>query len=89
MYKPSINEKVSVVTLFDKRDGIVMPRKMLWNSREYIITELGKYSTRKLGFVMLNEHVFDVSDGNTDFRLVCNPKNLHWTLEEASDGTTA
>lgn len=62
-----------------------MPQKMRWQGRVYSFNSLSYYHKRKVGRVML--HIFDVTDGSTDFRLICNPENLHWSLEEISNGT--
>ncbi len=83
MHEP-INEKVSVISLYDRTSGQVTPKKLKWQGKEITITKIGYYHKRKLG--RFNLHVFDVTDGNMSYRLVCHPDNLHWTLEEVSDG---
>lgn len=80
-----IQEKVSVLTAYDRMKGIVLPKKIRWQGREYCINKLGYYHKRKTGRIIF--HIFDVTDGTLSFRLACNSETLHWTLEEVSDGT--
>ena len=79
-----IHEQISVVTVYNRVKGTVMPWKIKWQGRVYTITKLGYYHKRKVGKTVL--HVFDVTDNCMSFRLLCNPETLHWTLEEVSDG---
>lgn len=81
----TINEKVSVILSFNRATGLVMPRKMHWQGKDYIFTKLAYHHKKKEGTVLL--HVFDMTDGIMDFRLVCNTDNLHWILEEVADGS--
>lgn len=81
-----VREKVSVITIYDAKRGSVLPWKIKWRGKLYTIAKLGYYHRRKIGRVIL--HTFDVTNGAIAFRLICNPENLHWTLEEVSDGST-
>lgn len=80
-----INEKIDVITSFNRSKGIVMPRRMRWQGREYTLTKLTYHHKVRLGRVVF--HIFHVTDGNIDFKLKFDPDNLHWTLEEVCDGT--
>lgn len=80
----TLNEKVSVISSYNKTSGLVMPRKMQWQNKEYVFKKLAYYHKKKVGNSIL--HVFDLADKGLDFRLVCNSDNLHWILEEVSDG---
>jgi len=84
MYE-QINEKISVVSCYDRRTGLVMPVKIHWQGRHYLIKKLTYYHRIRQGRLLL--HIFHVTDGNMDFRLSLNSENLHWKLEEVSDGT--
>jgi len=79
-----LNEKVSVVTVFDRNKGEVIPRRLKWNGRIYNITKLGFHHKKKQGTTLL--HIFEVTDNNMSFRLKLDTDNLHWTLEGVSDG---
>lgn len=82
-----INEKVSVVTVFDHQapKNVVLPWKIKWHGRIYTVHKLGYHHTLREGRKLL--HIFSVTDGNLDFRLRLDTETLHWTLEEICDGT--
>ena len=80
-----INEKVNVVSSYNREKGLVTPRKIHWQGKDYLINKLTYYHRIHQGRLLL--HIFHVTDGTTDFRLSLNSENLHWTLEEISDGT--
>ncbi len=88
-----IAEKVSVITVHSldrekSRDGTrVMPYKLRWQGRDYIITKLGFHHTVRLGRKLI--HKFSVSTGTIDFRLSYDTETLEWVLEEVSDGLAA
>lgn len=82
-----VNEKISVISSYERMTGLVMPKKLFWHERIYTIIKLGYYHKIKEGRYI--NHIFHVTDGNLDFRLCLNSENLHWTLEEVCDGTAA
>jgi hypothetical protein len=53
------------------------PKRMLWDDREYTFAEIGMHYLIKKGQELIR--LFDVSDGQTDYRLKCDGQN-HWTL---------
>jgi len=79
----AVFEKVSVITVFNQEKGLVMPKKIRWRNRDYFIENLAYYHRVRQGKNII--HVFNVTDGNLDFRLSLNSENLHWTLEEIYD----
>lgn len=79
-----INEKISVITSYNRETGVVMPKKIRWQGRDYLINKLTYYHRARMGRVLL--HIFHVTDGSLDFRLQFNGENLAWTLEEICDG---
>jgi len=79
-----INEKISVITSYNRETGIIMPKKIRWQGRDYLINRLTYYHRARMGRVLL--HIFHVTDGQLDFRLQLNSENLIWTLEEICDG---
>ncbi|MFH0864085.1 MAG: hypothetical protein V1858_03290 [Candidatus Gottesmanbacteria bacterium] len=79
-----INEKVSVVSIYDRATGLVKPFKIKWQGRIYKITTLGYHHKTKEGKKLL--HIFSVCNETIAFRLKLDTENLHWTLEEVSDG---
>lgn len=79
-----IGEKVSVLMLYDRMSGLVMPQKLKWQGRVYAIDTIGYHHKVKEGKTLL--HIFSVANKTLAFRLSFNTDNLHWTLEEVSDG---
>lgn len=79
----TVFEKVSVITVFNHESGLVMPKKIRWHNRNYLINGLAYYHRVRQGKNII--HTFNVTDGNLDFRLSLNSENLHWTLEEIYD----
>ena len=79
-----VNERVSVITIYDRQKGTVIPAKIKWQAREYKITKLGYYHKVRDG--RTTHHIFHVTDGHLDFRLNFDSETLHWKLEEVSDG---
>lgn len=53
------------------------PKRMVWEDREYSFAEIGMHFLIKKGQELVR--LFDVSDGQTDYRLKCDQEN-HWTL---------
>ena len=80
-----INEKISVISKYDRMKGTVIPLKLHWQGKEFFIKKLSYYHRVRQGRNIL--HIFHVTDGNLDFRLRLDSETLHWTLEEISDGT--
>lgn len=79
----AVGEKISVISVFDAQKGNIMPRKIMWHNREYIMSKLGYHHCVREGRVLF--HIFHVTDGSTAFRLSLNTETLHWTLEEVYD----
>lgn len=80
-----INEKVSIMFLYDRMKGNLMPQKMRWQGKEYRFTAKSYYHRIREGRITM--HIFHVTNGAMDFRLRCDGETLHWTLEEVTDGT--
>lgn len=84
-----INKRVKVLVVYSDQDGLVgcMPKRMLYKGKEYNFSELGlKHPTAK-GKRMI--HVFDVSDGEADYRLEFDAEALTWTLMYILDSNYA
>ena len=76
-----VNSLVKVVARFKSSGNIgmsVMPIKMLYDGREIIFSELGLYHPTTAGKRMV--HVFDMSDGGSDYRLEFDSERLTWKL---------
>lgn len=79
-----INQKVSVITLYNKTNGLNMPVRLRWQEKVYCLTKLGYHHKYKQGKTLI--HVFSVSNKDLAFRLEFNTDTLAWTLTEVSDG---
>jgi hypothetical protein len=79
----TINEKVSVILSFNRENGVVMPKKMRWQGRDYLMKSVSYHHSVREGKKLL--HIFHVTNGSSDFRLKLDTENLHWTLEEVYD----
>lgn len=80
----AINEKVSVISRYDKTKGSFLPVKLQWQGRVRIITKLGFHHTKREGRKLL--HIFSVTDASLCYCLSFDTETLHWTLLEVSDG---
>ncbi len=78
-----VNEKVSVLTIFNAAQNKVLPYLIKWRNRKYTITKIGFRHKVNVGTTL--HHIFSVTDGNTFFRLNFDTSNLHWTLEEVTN----
>ncbi|MBI3619559.1 hypothetical protein HY214_00200 [Candidatus Roizmanbacteria bacterium] len=83
----AVNEKVSVVTIFNTEKGTVMPWKLRWRGRDYCVTRLGFHHTLRQGKTLL--HIFSVTTHSLAFKLKLDTDTLHWTLEEVYDPSTS
>jgi hypothetical protein len=82
--RETVQEKVSVITVFDSGTNEVIPKRLKWQGRLHTITQVGLHHTYRTGRTLI--HVFSVTDGTMFFRLELNTENLHWSLTEISDG---
>lgn len=75
---------VSATLVFDHTKRSVFPREVIWQGRAYSVVKVGLHHTYRTGRTLY--HVFSVQTPGLFLRLVFNTDNLHWTLEEISDG---
>jgi hypothetical protein len=80
-----INERVTVVAVFDK--SLRAPCRPLKfrreNGREIEVVEVGLVHPRSDG--LKTRHVFDVTDGQADYRLELDSETLVWRLTAEGD----
>jgi hypothetical protein len=79
-----LNVPVSVILSYNHKTKKTIPRKLLWENKEYQITRVGLHHHYRQGRTLY--HVFSVESPTLFFRLVLNTDDLHWKLEEISDG---
>jgi hypothetical protein len=78
----SVNQTIEITSLaFSRRPKTPQlesfPRRMVWDDREYTFVESGMHFLVKKGQELIR--LFDVSDGQNQYRLKCDQQN-HWTL---------
>lgn len=81
-----INKEVSIVAYYF-RQGVkrlrCYPKMMEWNGKTISFSEQGLRHPTKKGQRMI--HVFDMTDGNADYRLEFDAEALTWTLVYIAD----
>jgi len=77
--RQEVNERVDVVATFGTGLDICIPRKIRRpNGREIDVTELGLRHPTVYGKRTI--HVFEVTDGGSDYRLAFDAERLTWHL---------
>ncbi|MEI7683300.1 MAG: hypothetical protein WCJ24_03315 [Candidatus Saccharibacteria bacterium] len=82
-----VNQRVEVITVFRQQGEVGLlcyPAKMKYQGHEVLFTELGLRHPTAKGKRMV--HVFDMSDGNSDYRLEFDAEALTWTLVAILEG---
>ena len=89
MNRVAINKEVSVTALYFRNNGQLksFPKRMEFNGREYTFLESG------LRFLVQKGHqltqIFDMTDGNTNYRLKFSDKDQLWTLVDVTESPRA
>lgn len=82
-----ISEPVSVICSHSAFPAYVVPKKVVWKNREYVVKKLGLHHVFREGKTLF--HVFSVVTETIFMRLVLNTDTLFWKLEEiGEDGTS-
>ena len=79
-----INEKVSVITIYDNEKRTTLPYIIKWQGKKYTVNKIGYHHTQREGRTL--KHIFSVCNDSMAFRLNFDTDNLSWTLEAVSDG---
>ena len=79
-----INERVKILSIYDPQTGKTIPYRMKWRGFVHDIQRVTYYHPERLGRNIL--HIFHLTDGNLDFKVVLNSETLSWILKEVSDG---
>ena len=80
MTRTTINQEVNVTALYfrNKKQLKSFPKRMEFDGQEYVFQESG------LQYQIIKENedlrLFDMTDGNSDYRLRFDYKKLTWTL---------
>jgi hypothetical protein len=81
-----INKDVNIVAYYFKNSARRLrcfPKRMEYDGRQVNFTETGLVHPTKQGQRMI--HVFDMTDGNADYRLEFDAQNLSWKLIAITD----
>lgn len=79
-----LNEKIKVIAIFGEGLNPCRPIKFRRkNGREVEITEIGLRHPTTAGKRMI--HIFDVTDGMTDYRIEFDADRLSWILTRECD----
>ncbi len=82
----TINKEVNIVAYYFKsseRRLRCFPKRMEYEGKRVDFTETGLVHPTKKGQRMI--HVFDMTDGNADYRLEFDAQNLSWKLIAITD----
>jgi len=85
-----INKAVNVVAFYFKNAGQRLkcfPRRIEYDGKRVDFTETGLLHPTRKGQRLV--HVFDMTDGNADYRLEFDAERLDWTLVYVADGQLA
>ena len=79
-----LNERIRVIATFGSGLNPCMPVKFRRpNGREVVISEIGlRHPTTKGNRAM---HIFDVTDGEADYRIELDSERLTWMLTRIGD----
>ena len=79
-----LNERVEVIASFSEGLNPCYPRRFRRaNGREVEVTEIGLRHPDNKGLKTI--HIFDVTDGGTDYRLEFDTERLTWHLTMEAD----
>lgn len=79
-----ISAPISVQLVYDHRRHTVAPKKLLWDGREYLVTQVGLHHTFREGRTLF--HIYSIVSNQLFFRVRLDTDTLFWTLEEIADG---
>lgn len=79
-----INERISVISSYNRDNGQVTIHKVRWNGRTYQITKIGYHHKVREGRNIF--HVFHVNNNALSFKLQLDTETLSWWVLEVSDG---
>lgn len=81
-----VNREVSVVAYYFKNAGRRLkcfPKKIEYEGKSVVFEEMGLRHPTKKGQRMI--HVFDMTDGQADYRLEFDAQDLNWKLVSIAD----
>lgn len=84
--REKIDEEVTVVTYYSSKKKKLIPYRLDWQNKEYLLGPVDFYHSYMEG--RDRQHIFELCDKEETlwFRLRMDSSNLHWVLEAISDG---
>mgnify|MGYP001066345579 CR=1 FL=1 len=88
MHRVSINKEVSVTALYFRNNGGMksFPKRMEYNGREYTFADGLRFLVQK-GQQLTQ--IFDMTDGDSNYRLKFDNREKLWTLVDISESPRA
>jgi len=85
----TLNQDVTIVAYYfkDKDQPKCFPKRMEYEGKQVVFTETGLRHPTHKGQRMV--HVFDMTDGNADYRLEFDAMSLVWKLVYIADASYA
>lgn len=74
-----IGEKITAAVVF--KDGVVLPRKFIWNKKEFTVSKIALSYTKKIGDSLFLFFSVEVLGGDGVYQLSFNSKVMTWNLE--------
>jgi hypothetical protein len=89
MNRVAINKEVAVTALYFHNNGQMksFPKRMEYNGREYTFVESGLRFLVQKGQQLVQ--IFDMTDGNTTYRLRFSDQEQLWTLVDMTESPRA
>lgn len=89
MNRVTINKEVSVTALYFRNNGNMksFPKRMEYDGREYTFVESGLRFLVQKGQQLTQ--IFDMTDGNANYRLKFNGNDQLWTLVDICESPRA
>jgi hypothetical protein len=89
MNRVTINKEVSVTALYFRNNGNMksFPKRMEYDGREYTFVESGLRFLVQKGQQLTQ--IFDMTDGDTNYRLKFNDHEQLWTLVDICESPRA
>ncbi len=78
----SLNEPVSVLSIYSKEKRIFKPAILTWGGRDYRLGKVDFYHKTKQGTTTLHHFSLTDKEESIYLKLLFNAGNLQWTLEE-------
>ena len=80
--RESLDEDVSVVIYYDATKKQIIPYKINWHGREYLLGPVDFHHKTHSGRELIHHFSLADAEQTTYFKIALNTASLHWKLEE-------